>query len=89
MGTFDRLHLARLVLGAEAIGESMLQASAVLGQWGYRGVLIGKHRLRGGLSQALLINRSPRLEDLNTAVEVSCQRATQLAQQSVVPSMTA
>ncbi|MGW5150114.1 tyrosine-type recombinase/integrase [Rhodococcus koreensis] len=67
LGTFNRLHLARLVFGAEAIEESMRQASAVLDQWGYRGVLIGKHRLRGGLCQALLINRSPRLEDLNTA----------------------
>jgi integrase len=67
LGTFNRLHLGRLVFGAGTVEESMCQASAVLDQWGYRSVLSGKHRLRGVFSQALLINRSPRLEDLDTA----------------------
>jgi hypothetical protein len=45
----------------------MREAGAILEQWGYRSVLSGEHRLRGVFSQALLINRSPRLEDLDTA----------------------
>lgn len=67
LGTFNRLHLAGLVFGATTVEDSMRQAGGVLEQWGYRSVLSGKHRLRGVFSQALLINRSPRLEDLDTA----------------------
>jgi integrase len=67
LGTFNRLHLAHLVFGATAVEDSLREATQTLNRWGYRGVLSGKHRLRGGLSQALLINRSPRLEDLDTA----------------------
>lgn len=37
----------------------------MLHQWGYRSVLSAQHRLRGVFSQTLLINRSPRLEDLD------------------------
>jgi integrase len=66
LGTFNRLHLAQLVFGAAAIEDSLSRAGQTLNSWGYRGVLSGKHRLRGGLSQALLINGSARLEDLTT-----------------------
>jgi integrase len=66
LGTFNRLHLAQLVFGDTAVEATLRQASQTLDRWGYRGVLSGKHRLRGGLSQALLINRSPRLQDLDT-----------------------
>ncbi len=45
----------------------MRQVGAVLDQWGYRSVWSGKHRLRGVFCQALPINRSPRLQDLDTA----------------------
>jgi hypothetical protein len=67
LGTFNRLHLAGLVFGAEAVEEPLRAASAVLDQWGYRSVLSAKHRVRGVFSQALLINRSTRLEDLDSA----------------------
>jgi integrase len=67
LGTFNRLHLAGLVFGAVTVEQSLSQAGAILQQWGYRSVLSGKHRLRGVFSQALLINRSPRLEHLDTA----------------------
>lgn len=67
LGTFNRLHLAQLVFGATAVEASLSEASQTLHRWGYRGVLSGKHRLRGGLSQALLVNRSPGLHDLDTA----------------------
>jgi len=66
LGTFNRLHLASLVFGPQAVEQSLRQASAVLDQWGYRSVFSAKHRLRGVFSQALLINRSPQLEDLDT-----------------------
>jgi integrase len=67
LGTFNRLHLAGLVFGAEMVDQSLREAGTVLEQWGYRSVLSGKHRLRGVFSQALLINRSPRLQDLHSA----------------------
>lgn len=67
LGTFNRLHLAGLVFGAAAVEDSMRQAGGVLQEWGYRSVLSGRHRLRGVFSQALLINRSPRLDDLDTS----------------------
>jgi integrase len=67
LGTFNRLHLAQLVFGDAAVDESMRQARRTLDGWGYRGVVSGQHRLRGGISQVLLLNRSPRLQDLDTA----------------------
>lgn len=66
LGTFNRLHLAQLVFGSSAVEDSMRAAGEILDQWGYRGVLTASSRWRGMLSQALLINRSPRLEDLST-----------------------
>jgi hypothetical protein len=67
LGTLNRLHLTGLVFGADSVEQSLREAGTILQQWGYRSVLSGKHRLRGVFSQALLINRSPRLEDLDTA----------------------
>ena len=68
LGNFNRLHLANLVFGAEPIEEAMSQASTVMEQWGYLSQTSddGRYRLPGVLSQALLINRSPRLQDLST-----------------------
>ena len=67
LGMFNRLHLARLVFGAEAVDAALSEAAAVLDRWGYRSqVRDGEYRLPGVLGQALLINRSPRLADLTT-----------------------
>jgi hypothetical protein len=66
LGNFNPLHLARLVFGGDAVEESLRRAGEVLDQWGCRDPLRSRHRLRGTFSQALLINRSPRLEDLTT-----------------------
>ncbi|WP_010310082.1 tyrosine-type recombinase/integrase [Saccharopolyspora spinosa] len=52
--------------GDDIVEAAISQAAGILDQWGYRGPLRVKHRLRGIFSQALLINRSPRLEDLTT-----------------------
>lgn len=65
LGMFNRLHLAQLVFGTEAIGAAMGEVTAVLDRWGYRSqVRDGEYKLPGVLSQALLINGSPRLADL-------------------------
>jgi integrase len=66
LGNFNRLHLACLVFGQEQAEASIRQAAGILDQWGYQNPLRVRHRLRGIFSQALLINRSPRLEDLTT-----------------------
>jgi integrase len=66
LGNFNRLHLACLIFGDEPVEASIRQAAGILSQWGYQDPLRVKHRLRGIFSQALLINRSPRLEDLST-----------------------
>jgi hypothetical protein len=65
LGTFNRLHLARLVYGADPVAQSLRRAGEVLDQWGYCGARTTS-RWHGALSQALLINRSPHLEDLTT-----------------------
>ena len=67
LGTFNRLHLACLIFGEPAVEESLRRASELLDRWGYRDSTGVKHRLRGVFSQALLLNRSPRLDDLDTA----------------------
>lgn len=68
LGNFNRLHLANLVFGGDAVQEAMSQAAAVMDRWGYLSQTRedGRYRLPGILSQALLINRSPRLADLTT-----------------------
>jgi integrase len=66
LGNFNRLHLACLVFGEDAVEASIYRAAGILDQWGYRNPLRSRHRLRGMFSQALLINGSPRLEDLTT-----------------------
>jgi len=66
LGTFNRLHLATLVFGEDGVEDALGQVGEVLGKWGYRGPEHAKNRMRGSFSQALLLNRSPRLEDLTT-----------------------
>ena len=66
LGTFNRMHLAHLVFGATSVEGSMRAAGEILDQWGYRTVLHATPRWHGVFAQALLINRSPRLEDLST-----------------------
>ena len=45
----------------------MRRAGEVLDRWGYRSALSARHSRRGVFSQVLLLNRSPRLDDLDTA----------------------
>jgi integrase len=68
LGNFNRLHLADLIFGADAVEASAREAGTVLQRWGYLSQASedGRYQLPGVLSQALLINRSPRLQDLTT-----------------------
>jgi integrase len=66
LGTFNRLHLAKLVFGSEVVEAAIAEAAETLDAWGYRIPGLAQHRLRGVLSQALLLNRSPLLEDFST-----------------------
>ncbi len=66
LGNFNRLHLAHLVFGEQPVTAAMDAVSQITQGWGYRSQTDadGRYRLPGILAQALLINHSPRLEDL-------------------------
>lgn len=66
LGNFNRLHLAKLVFDPDEVERSISHATRTLDAWGYRGIPLQKHLLRGTFSQAFLVNRSPLLEDLST-----------------------
>lgn len=66
LGKFNRYHLAHLVFGEPAVDEAIVCAEKVLDRWGYRISKGTRSRMRGVFSQALLLNGSPRLEELTT-----------------------
>jgi integrase len=68
VGNFNRLHLAHLVFGPQPVTAAMETVSQIVTGWGYRSQTDadGRYRLPGVLAQALLVNHSPRLEDLTT-----------------------
>lgn len=57
--------LAYLIFGKTTIDAVILRVADVLQAWGYSEAKTSKRFLPHALSEALLINRSPRLEDLN------------------------
>ncbi|MFD5919597.1 hypothetical protein ACFVYP_22320 [Kitasatospora sp. NPDC058201] len=63
LGRFMRPSLARRVFGAEVVDAAIQQICAVLADWGYRR---DAEKLTAAISQVLLLNRSPQLEDLST-----------------------
>jgi hypothetical protein len=66
LGQLQPAAAACLVFGEDTAEASIRRAAGILDQWSYRNPLRSRHRLRGMFSQALLISRSPRLEDLTT-----------------------
>lgn len=66
IGNFDNVPLARRVFGKDDVDEAVKRMTDVLGGWGYRIGRAKDQRLPAVLCLALLINRSPRLEDLAT-----------------------
>jgi integrase len=69
LGDFNRLHLAHLIFGSKAVDAATHEAAVVMQRWGYRSQTRddGRYRLPGVLGQALLLNRSPHLADLDSA----------------------
>ena len=63
LGTFNRLHLACLIFGDAPVEESLRRAGEVLDRWGYRDSAGRATSAPAVFSQALLLNRSPRLDD--------------------------
>jgi len=66
LGGFNRLVLTWRVFGKDTVDTAQAQVTDILGRWGYR---IGRgedQRLPTVICQALLLNRSPLLEDLTT-----------------------
>ena len=68
LGYFNRFYLAELLFGPDTMERVMAEVAVVADRWGYRSQNRedGRYRLPGVLAQALLINRSSRLEDLTT-----------------------
>jgi hypothetical protein len=65
VGLFNRVHLAHLIFGAAPVEEALHRVGEILDRWGYRATHT-ERQWPGVVSQALLINRSPRLEALST-----------------------
>ncbi|MFI6358639.1 hypothetical protein ACIBJF_39925 [Streptomyces sp. NPDC050743] len=63
LGRFMRPSLARRVFGTGPVDAAVEQISTVLADWGYRR---SAQKLEAAACQVLLLNRSPRLEDLST-----------------------
>lgn len=72
VGRFQRPTLARRVFGGAAVDDAVGKILAILGDWGYQR---GPDRLTSAVCQILLLNRSPRLEDL-TSSALTMIRAT-------------
>lgn len=66
IGNCNKLNLARRVFGQQPVDHAVQRVRDVLGMWGYRIGHPDDQLLPPVLCQALLINRSPRLEDLTT-----------------------
>ncbi|MFD4655925.1 tyrosine-type recombinase/integrase [Kitasatospora sp. NPDC058444] len=63
LGRFMRPTLARRVFGGELVDAAIQQICTVLADWGYRR---DAEKPAAAICQVLLLNRSPRLEDLST-----------------------
>jgi integrase len=80
LGGFNRLALSWRVFGKDAVDMAQAEIAEVLERWGYR---IGRghdQRLPTVVCQALLLNRSPRLEDLTTEAFDRVRRSTAMRQ---------
>jgi hypothetical protein len=67
LGAFNRLTLAERVFGRAAVGSALGAVFSTLENWGYQRVGTDD-RWRTVFVQAILVNRSARLEDLTTEV---------------------
>ena len=68
LGRFRRLSVAGKVFGETETQTAVSRVMSVLDGWGYRTASGGPDKLQTTIAQVLLVNRSPRLEDLSTEV---------------------
>ncbi|WP_412566704.1 tyrosine-type recombinase/integrase [Streptomyces europaeiscabiei] len=78
VGRFQRPTLAHRVFGESAVDAAVGKVLAVLSDWGYQR---RPSRITSAVCQILLLNRSPRLEDLSTAA-LDAVRASAAMQES-------
>ncbi|MER7850609.1 tyrosine-type recombinase/integrase [Kitasatospora sp. NPDC096077] len=71
LGKFKRLSVAGRVFGRSAVDSTLRQIMAVLDGWGYQTARRDCDKLHTTIAQTLLVNRSPRLEDLSTEMLTS------------------
>lgn len=64
LGPFSRVVLARTLFGRSQLDRSIQRVQTVLRGWGYSVSDVTTHRLTTRLCEALVINKSPHLEDL-------------------------
>jgi integrase len=74
LGGFQRLPLSRRVFGEELVEQAHQQVNRVLDGWGYRIESDVDSRISPVLCQALLLNRSPLLQDLTTEAFAQLRR---------------
>jgi integrase len=68
LGRFKRLSIARKVFGSAEVDDTVGCIMAVLDGWGYQTAKKESAKLHTVIAQALLVNRSPHLEDLSSEV---------------------
>jgi len=68
-------YLARRLFGDEAVAAAVGRAQAVAGGWGYQTTRIAGKPLAAAVGTALVIARSPRLEDITPAVLTTLHQA--------------
>ena len=88
LGTFNRLTLARRVFGRDGVDGEIGRIRTVLDGWGYRPAATPT-AAPDGPCQALLLNRSPRLEDLTTGVFARLRRLRPPGRRAATPSRDA
>ncbi|MFI0772712.1 hypothetical protein ACH4TQ_48885 [Streptomyces sp. NPDC021218] len=68
LGGFQRLTLSRRIFGRDRVNSEITRGRAILGSWGYRLGRDDGTLLPTVACQLFLLNRSPHLEDLDTAL---------------------
>jgi integrase len=68
LGSFQRLTLSWRIFGRDRVNDEIARVRTVLAEWGYRLGDDDDTLLPMVLCQLFLLNRSPHLEDLNTAL---------------------
>jgi integrase len=68
IGQVNLVTFAALVFGNETVDAAVRRVTDELHSWGYSGARLAQGSLPSALCEALLVNRSPRLEDVTTTL---------------------